>query len=824
MSSPNVETRHAKEKVHKKKKSPKTAQPMLNHDKSTEEQNHLPKEPERNGPSSATALTPERAISSKSAPSDVAVGVEAKRATERGAKAQAKLVAKDVVHDAVKSGISPTTSKNSPVRPEPEMVPPPRSFHSYAEERSLSSTAMCPPGPYENVPQADLVFRRRSVMLIVAASAVGCIIMTLVFSKLLHTVHEIDLACHSNECRKIAEYMNSVVDASVRPCDDFYRHVCGRWLRSDATPSSFAVDAARNFSEIRHVALSRGRDGGVAERRASLFYRSCLAFFGHAVDLAAVADSLFKELNVPAAAWLKETSPEGFFADVVRLSFVHGFHSLFDITSWKEGNETRYAIDEQPSFAQMLGEHGVGNAEMRRYLNVLLDAVFTEGNVSETTFEEVVSLDSRRSRNQHNEEPKRSRVDELVCGRFSGQAWVEALSRRASVKVNGNAPVETRRFDAVCDDLKVVLVHTASAARPLYLMALLVAHVVRYDYRLSGPRRTARSLKESCYEETSGVFGSTWPPLLTRLLSVSQKTRTTIDGYFAYALKDSREKVLSRKWMTRADALTTAKMLVNVSMLRFPDGSHSEPCAWNSDGNGSLVLTPSDFVRNKVALQHRGYAGWSNCERISSGRARLLHLLRGTAMVFERTTKTLVVPHAYALPPLYYPQLREEYINLAVLVVLMARRILGFTYTSRRTNDSGDNSWSQETLVRNRKVHDCYTRRSPTFHGELSDQQFDVASVATDAIELAYSHKVRLDPSPVTLSRQRTSATSALFFRRACLTLCKSANLGDDAYEPDQVTLHAACLLGVAGVPQFYEVFACAKDDRMTRLRQCFED
>ncbi|XP_049512217.1 uncharacterized protein LOC119463913 isoform X2 [Dermacentor silvarum] len=568
-------------------------------------------------------------------------------------------------------------------------------------------------------------------MLIVAALSVGCIILTLVVYKLLHSAQEIDLACFSNECRK--------------------------------------------------------------------------------------------ELNVSAAAWLEESAPERLFADVVRVSFVHGFHSLFEITSWKEGNERGYAVDVQPSFNQRVGGRRVRTVGLRRYLSSVLEAIVTEGNVSGDILDEIVQLDIGRLRNQYNEAPNPAKINELVCGRFSGPTWVEALNQLVAAKVNG-ASVETRRFDAVCDDLNAVLVHTTSAARPLYLMALMMAHVVQYDYRLYGLKRTVDSLRESCYEETSGVFGSAWPSLLTRLLSVTQASQKAIDGYFGSILNGSVKQVLSREWMTRADALATITMLENVSLLSFSAGMPSELCGWNSEDNTSLILTPTDFIRNKVALQNRKSGARDNCDHAPGFDSRLLHLLKGTAMVFDSATKTLVVPHAFGLPPLYYPQLQEEYANLAVLGVQMTLRILGFTITSH-TNDSGEDDrhpWSQETLARYRRMQNCYALLSPAFHDLLSDDQFDLASVATDAIELAYSEKARLEQTAN--SWQRVRATSALFFKRACLALCQSVEVPADDYEPDEATLHAACLMGVANVPRFYEVFACAKGDHMMHIRKCFEN
>ncbi|XP_075531560.1 uncharacterized protein LOC142564444 [Dermacentor variabilis] len=229
MGSPKAE-----KKARKKRKSPETAQAspesettMQKHEQSNEVQSHLQEGPEYNG-ISMTAPSHEgvKGITRNSAKS-VSREIDdsiAKDAVKHAAKDAAKDVAEDTdkfavedaVHDAFRSDNIPATGKNAPVRLEPEIKP--------QEERSLSSIAnLCPPGSYEQIApfallsiggrrssaghyrsgEAALMFRRRSVLLIVAASAVGCIMLTLVVSKLMHNAQEIDLACISNECRKV---------------------------------------------------------------------------------------------------------------------------------------------------------------------------------------------------------------------------------------------------------------------------------------------------------------------------------------------------------------------------------------------------------------------------------------------------------------------------------------------------------------------------------------------------------------------------------------------------------------------------------------------
>ncbi|XP_077494812.1 membrane metallo-endopeptidase-like 1 isoform X2 [Amblyomma americanum] len=100
------------------------------------------------------------------------------------------------------------------------------------------------------------------------------------------------------------------MDHSVNPCHDFYRHVCGRWMRDTHKPSSFMIDVARNMTDVWHQALTKDHTKGdyhELRQGAAFFYRSCLTFLEQQTDIAAAAQELFKALNLPVSKWLAET-------------------------------------------------------------------------------------------------------------------------------------------------------------------------------------------------------------------------------------------------------------------------------------------------------------------------------------------------------------------------------------------------------------------------------------------------------------------------------------------------------------------------------------
>lgn len=91
--------------------------------------------------------------------------------------------------------------------------------------------------------------------------------------------------CQSRACRYYADLMTSAMDADANPCDNFYGHVCGRWMRA-GTPNVADVNWARFLNESMSRVANRAssRSAGDAKdtgRNAARFIKACLAPLRH---------------------------------------------------------------------------------------------------------------------------------------------------------------------------------------------------------------------------------------------------------------------------------------------------------------------------------------------------------------------------------------------------------------------------------------------------------------------------------------------------------------------------------------------------------------
>lgn len=94
--------------------------------------------------------------------------------------------------------------------------------------------------------------------------------------------------CNTTKCQEAAEFINSSMDLTVDPCDDFYQYVCGGWLRNNQYrlqgpiiyfPSVYALrDQANEF--LRTILRNGTINATVVEeeflRMPLELYKSCM--------------------------------------------------------------------------------------------------------------------------------------------------------------------------------------------------------------------------------------------------------------------------------------------------------------------------------------------------------------------------------------------------------------------------------------------------------------------------------------------------------------------------------------------------------------------
>ncbi|KAL3204700.1 hypothetical protein MRX96_011679 [Rhipicephalus microplus] len=86
--------------------------------------------------------------------------------------------------------------------------------------------------------------------------------------------------CNSPTCRYYARLLTYTMDASTDPCQDFYQHVCGRWIwdgRSSVAKVNWAKFLEDYMSRIANRSLGSAGNARNTTRDAARYIKTCLA-------------------------------------------------------------------------------------------------------------------------------------------------------------------------------------------------------------------------------------------------------------------------------------------------------------------------------------------------------------------------------------------------------------------------------------------------------------------------------------------------------------------------------------------------------------------
>ncbi|XP_065310553.1 neprilysin-1-like isoform X2 [Dermacentor albipictus] len=661
------------------------------------------------------------------------------------------------------------------------------------------------------------VFKKRLVAVGILI-CIGCIIAMSVFVHAVGGTRQAtrNLPCVGQECHEVVEFTESLMDHNVNPCSDFYRHVCGRWINNTKRPSSFMIDVAKNFSETLHEVLVRAHVHGENHelmQNAAIFYNSCITYLKADADIQASTDELFKALNISISKWLTETNPMQFFREVLRLSLVNRFHTLlaFSVIDDK-GNMSLKVRRYYPLHIYATPDR---KENFHEYMNRFIK-VIGKDYASDTVVEEVLSLDKNRKNVTEDGEPE-MRLSEIECQSFPGKTWIEVLQKELSLPEN--VSIITVGINTICGELSDVLVNTKSAARALYIMALVSRSVLQQDYMLSD-NRDAYAVRNACYQMMRLAFEDTWLHLLSSLLSINKGIEEIVDVYVTTIAEEIKSRVANWTWMADEDRRAALEKLARIRLVRFYGASMTKQAVQCSSGR---KVTSAGFVSNVVNLYVRDL---KNCLFLSVDRSDdlgLEELLLGTNLMVHSAKFAVVVPPMFAVPPMFYRHVEDDkFINVAVLGIQLVRKVLSLIVDrGARTKGGATAGWSNSTLTVYSAFQDCYARESAKLHAKLNDDQFDHAFSVMESLRIAYAVKRRYDRDIVSRKKPRLVSSNSMLYKRACLTLCTAQGAPRDGNTLDFETAYASGLLAAANAPMFIDIFGCQAGDTMAAINSC---
>ncbi|KAK8758199.1 hypothetical protein V5799_004159 [Amblyomma americanum] len=585
------------------------------------------------------------------------------------------------------------------------------------------------------------------------------------------------------------------------------------------------LDAVDMFLEKRHELLSAGTESSDPNSEvletARAFYVTCLKAFETPVNIKKAVREVVAELDVPLKEWLVKNSWEELFAYSFNLSYVNHFHNFFKINRYTtDADGTHFAIVRGRSFHRQMGEDHPSKATTE-YLRQVLSSIGERGPSGEV-ISEVLKLDEAwKQRQALNGAPLApQKIGDLSCGPLTAALWTRHFAQHGG---NADTTLKAPDFGKVCADLVVAFVNATPVARPVYLVTLLVAHVLSYDFKLM-PSRSKDKVRDICFSSGITVFKGAWLQAMSIMLSIKRPVIVKLKSYIDFETR-LLPIITSRTWMEPEDMVASEHKISNFTVVLFPSSVMTiQQLECSRFGEGHLLLTNS-FIENYVDIYK--LETHPSCFRSPSGTIAMKHDkdLIGTNISVNQIAKTMVLPQFLGTEPIYYTSVVEDFINIATETTVVLRRVARLAnaqHESLPDQNKTSSTWSKRALTGYADLARCLAQQYKFPGSPLSEEQFDDAFSVMDAIEAARDIKIEYDSEAVKQDLQRTMATNALFFRRACLPLCGSVDATPGHNDISHSAAHLGCNYGVSKLPEFHEAFGCTDGHRMSPLKECF--
>ncbi|XP_065312070.1 uncharacterized protein [Dermacentor albipictus] len=519
--------------------------------------------------------------------------------------------------------------------------------------------------------------------------------------------------------------MNSFVDPSVHPCEDLYKHSCGYWLGKTSTPSSFMADVAENYSRLLHNVLSSGGAEGIgvqagALRYVSRYYSSCMEFLGKKHTVEEIVTPFLQHMNITVKTWLGTRDRLAIFNDLVGYSVRFKLHSFFVIEMTEHLNSTPtwstergWAFMERVSGLAAVDSGGQDRATA--YLRSVLKAIDASASTEATT-SRVVELDLKRatvpSESGDSHEDHYTALGKLTCDIFEGAAWLKALQAVPgdTEKLTAQTMVHASSVEVICDELSAALRDSNPVVGPIYSLALMAAEVLRYHFALPAEDAGPAKLHAICYGATWKPFSRAWVEILSAFLGMGAHAEEFMKAYFK-SITSSMDTYMD--WMADTDQAKVEQKFRSYGLIGMDAPQLDVQKLRCSRYDGSIELSKDDFIYNRIMVY--GYIAKDCVVPKRPLSKSVLSYLEGTELVVDSPSKVVVVPHMFGLPPLYYVQMKEDYVNYALGGTVLARKFFRVVLNG---------SWKKSTTEKMLTARDCYAKLSSRFHDALSEDRF----------------------------------------------------------------------------------------------------
>lgn len=650
------------------------------------------------------------------------------------------------------------------------------------------------------------------------------------------------------EAPSAAGVEEAAIDPATSPCDDFYQHACGGWLKATAIPDdeaswyrSFSVIRERNEETLRGILERYAKGEGAGEPYAKAlgdFYASCMDEAGiEKADLRPVQPWLDRIAAVKDAKDLQKVMGE--LQD-------QGMNMVFDLTAaqdfgdatkvvgmfWQGGlgmPEREYYTDTSPKMTELRGKYEQHVAEMLKLAGEPEPAAKAKAkkilDVETKLAKAWMSKEDRREPKKIHHHATRAELPKMVPG-LDWDAWLSAAGAGDVKEFNVSQP-EFMKAAAQMIAGKIPLADWKTYLRWQVLRQTgdeLPKRFVDEKFRWRQTLVGAKSLPprwKRCVRAVDGAMGEALAqPFVKQTLGAEGKS--TVVGMVQAVEKSMHENLDQLPWM---DDVTRKAALVKLSKVA---NKIAYPEKWRS--------------YDKLQIQRDGYLG--NVVRAAAfeqdrqlakigkpvDRAEWQMSPPTVNAYYDAQLNEMVFPAGILQPP-FYSNAASTGANYGGIGMVMGHELThGFDDEGRQFDADGNlkDWWSKTVDAEFDRRAECVKKQFDDYtvldgvhvNGKLTLGE-NIADLG--GVKLSYrAMKAQLAAKPTPKAGGRTPEQE--FFLGFAQGWC--GKLRDEALRHLVATNpHSPPNLRVNGplsnLPEFAEAFSCKPDAKMVKKDRC---
>lgn len=632
--------------------------------------------------------------------------------------------------------------------------------------------------------------------------------------------------CASLDCRQARAFLDTLMDASVDPCKDFFWHSCRRWVTGHfGGGTNFSGQALRDmFVALKWALLDRAGDDGYAAdvgvaARPVRFYRACNVFptLPYSMTLSSLVERFRNDTSV-----LTMTDTAAVLRRVVQLSLMRRVSTLFGVALVDyRGNASLY-LSRAKSLARKLNnvKHGPSFVEFfTEIVEVTLPlAPQIPSKDTKTTVDALLAFDDVVDSNESIaggptalSAPNIDTLSQLM----GGNDWIETVNALSSpsFQLTKASTVMCDGFESIKSTVEYFRQNFALGLLYIFIHILMEAGQFYYLKRFTFDRQD--ELERTCLGASQDALPLLWSNLFNNLSHSNATEPSRVDAIF------SRVRELSAQrppidGMDIDDQERAISALRHVQLLEHNTSLSALSNALDDLNMSEAQLKgdfPSLYISVKTAETLRRLADPPSFVDVVTS-----SFLLTARVIYSKVLNAVVLPAALRRPPFIYSTRVPIEFDVASVGVLLAQAVFRAGLPSSSGGDAAarwfEGNVDEFISCAEESAQSVLRTTLRSLHPEDALELFSL----TRAIKIAHT-VMRKDYEPLRFRRgyhEAWTVAQRTFFRRFCLLVCSS-----DAGSEGIVESRLRCMLPLLNMVEFTGAFECNEFPNLRKLRSC---